>query len=140
MSSLLEPRLDVLPPPQRRLWQELQGIPPAFALYDGTAIALHLGHRKSVDFDFFAFESFDPGILLENIAFLGTSTILQSAASTLTLLVDRDGPFQLSFFGDGNLGSVPADTQKRLRAAVTEVDLDTLPTLDALRPHRDHVS
>jgi Nucleotidyl transferase AbiEii toxin, Type IV TA system len=54
------PRLDILPLPQRRLWDEFAGIPPEFVLYGGTAIALHLGHRESVDFDFFGSRSFDP--------------------------------------------------------------------------------
>jgi len=42
-----KPRLDRLPPPQRRLWAELAALPPEFVLYGGTAIALHLGHRES---------------------------------------------------------------------------------------------
>ena len=47
------PKLDILPTAQRRLWEELKAIPAAFTLYGGTAIALHLGHRQSIDFDFF---------------------------------------------------------------------------------------
>ncbi len=47
------PRLDILPLSQRRLWDELGELPEEFVLYGGTAIALHLGHRQSVDFDFF---------------------------------------------------------------------------------------
>ncbi len=31
-----------------------------FFLVGGTAIALHIGHRKSIDFDLFRFEEFDP--------------------------------------------------------------------------------
>ena len=54
------PRLDILPNPQRRLWDELAAVPVEFALYGGTAIALHLGHRHSVDFDFFGNRPFDP--------------------------------------------------------------------------------
>lgn len=60
MSGILSPRLEILPPAQRALWSRLDEVPPAFALYGGTAIALHLGHRTSVDFDFFAAEAFDP--------------------------------------------------------------------------------
>lgn len=47
------PRLDILPPAQRSLWPHLAQVPGHFVLYGGTAIALHLGHRQSVDFDFF---------------------------------------------------------------------------------------
>jgi hypothetical protein len=47
------PRLEILPPAQRKLWNELSETPREFVLYGGTALALHLGHRHSVDFDFF---------------------------------------------------------------------------------------
>jgi hypothetical protein len=46
-------KLDILPAAQRRLWNDLDAIPPGFVLYGGTALALRLGHRTSVDFDFF---------------------------------------------------------------------------------------
>jgi Nucleotidyl transferase AbiEii toxin, Type IV TA system len=49
----LQPRFDVLPPPQRALWPKIKCIPQGFVLYGGTAIALRLGHRASVDIDFF---------------------------------------------------------------------------------------
>jgi Nucleotidyl transferase AbiEii toxin, Type IV TA system len=54
MAEPLKPRLDILPSPQRALWLELPVIvPESFVLWGGTALALHLGHRVSVDFDFF---------------------------------------------------------------------------------------
>jgi len=46
--------LDILPPAQRKIWDALSALPSEFVLYGGTAIALQLGHRQSVDFDFFA--------------------------------------------------------------------------------------
>ena len=53
MSNEFSPRLDILPPPQISLWPELGQVPADFALYGGTALALHLGDRESIDFDFF---------------------------------------------------------------------------------------
>jgi hypothetical protein len=104
------PRLDILPPPQRRLWPELSGTPAKFTLYGGTAIALRLGHRPSVDFDFFSSEPFEPNTLLEHIPFLQGAEVQRSEPDTLTVVVDRDGPVQLSFFGGLDLGQVlPAD-------------------------------
>lgn len=54
MISRFEPHLHTLPEAQQALWP---GLKPAlglgFVLYGGTAIALRLGHRISVDFDFF---------------------------------------------------------------------------------------
>lgn len=54
------PRLDMLPQPQRRLWNELGTTPREFVLYGGTGLALRLGHRQSADFDFFSDEVFTP--------------------------------------------------------------------------------
>jgi hypothetical protein len=45
----LSPRLEILPAAQRRLWSELDQVPNEFVLYEGTAIALQLGHRQSID-------------------------------------------------------------------------------------------
>lgn len=54
-----EPRLDILPESQRRLWPELDAVPPEFILYGGIALALQLGHRVLEDFDFFSCSGFD---------------------------------------------------------------------------------
>jgi hypothetical protein len=45
-------QLSILPEPQRALWPILEQVPKRFVLYGGTAIALRLGHRESVDFYF----------------------------------------------------------------------------------------
>ena len=55
---------DILPATQRRLWDSGLGVPAHFVLCDGTALALRLGHRQSVDFDFFSAENFSPDALL----------------------------------------------------------------------------
>lgn len=93
------PRLDVLPAAQRRLWDELSELPEPFVLYGGTAVALHLGHRFSVDFDFFVRESIDPRLLTQKFAFLQDANIVQVERETLTVVADRDGPVKISFFG-----------------------------------------
>ncbi|MEI7823673.1 MAG: hypothetical protein WCI01_00125 [Chlorobiaceae bacterium] len=46
---VFSPDLSILPPPQLRLWPELDATPETFTLYGGTALALRLGHRTSVD-------------------------------------------------------------------------------------------
>jgi hypothetical protein len=50
-----------------------------------------------VDFDFFGTKSFDPDDLLRSLKVLGGAEIMQREAGTLTCLVDRGGPVQLSF-------------------------------------------
>lgn len=54
-----EARLEVLPKPQRDVWDFLQREaaifqPLGFYLAGGTALALQIGHRQSGDFDFFS--------------------------------------------------------------------------------------
>jgi Nucleotidyl transferase AbiEii toxin, Type IV TA system len=111
MSNTFTPRLDILPAAQRQLWPELAKTPTEFTLYGGTAIALRLAHRQSVDFDFFAVTSFEPRALLERLPYLKGAALRRSAPDTLTVTVDRGGPVQLSFFGGLTLGQVsPAET------------------------------
>jgi hypothetical protein len=99
MTDSFTPRLDILPKAQRRLWDELVAVPPEFVLYGGTAIALHLGHRQSVDFDFFGDQPFDPETLANRIPFLNKATVTHQEPNTLTVRVSRGGPVKLSFFG-----------------------------------------
>ena len=97
---MLTPRLEILPPSQRRLWDEMRGaIPAGFVLYGGTALALRLGHRASEDFDFFANEAFLPADLEARMPFLAGAERMQSSPNTLVSSVDREGPVKVSFFG-----------------------------------------
>ena len=91
--------LSVLPVAQQRLWRELSILPPAFVLYGGTALALHLGHRHSVDFDFFADRALDLQSLEAGLPFLAGARIVQRELNTLSAIVDRGGPVKVSFFG-----------------------------------------
>jgi hypothetical protein len=93
------PKLLTLPKAQRVLWNELGGVPQGFVLYGGTAIALHLGHRESVDFDFFCSRDFNPVELYRSVQFLNGAQVLQQAKNTLTCSVDRGEPVKVSFFG-----------------------------------------
>jgi hypothetical protein len=70
MTMDFTPRLDILPPSQRRLWDELAAVPAEFVLYGGTAPALHLGHRESGGFDCFGDRPLDPALLVPAIPFL----------------------------------------------------------------------
>jgi len=107
---MLIPRLDILPPAQRALWPELGTTPPDFTLYGGTAIALRLGHRASADFDFFGRASFDPDRLLSAVPYLSGSRVLQREENTLTCLLTRGGPVQVSFFGLPTIGRIEEPT------------------------------
>lgn len=105
-----EPRIEILPPAQRRLWPELSETPPQFTLYGGTALALRLAHRRSVDFDFFTEAPFSADRLLGQIGYLRRAKVRQREPNTLTCSVQRSGAVRLSFFGALSLGQVdPAE-------------------------------
>ena len=118
------PRLDILPAAQKRLWPELSAVPNAFVLYGGTALALHLGHRHSEDFDFFGSRSFDVQRLQAAIPFLAGATVVQRAPDTLTAIVERGGPVKVSFFG------VPELPRLRKPEVVKENGLQVASLLD----------
>jgi hypothetical protein len=40
MLATFEPRLDIMPQSQQRLWPELNAVPTDFVLYGGTGLAL----------------------------------------------------------------------------------------------------
>jgi Nucleotidyl transferase AbiEii toxin, Type IV TA system len=98
MPKHFQPRLDILPAAPRRLWPDLIDVPGYFALYGGTAIALRLAHRQSVDFDFFGRQQFDPDALYRQLACLRGAEVLQKTGDTLTCLAQRQGPVRVSFF------------------------------------------
>lgn len=91
-----EPHLEALPEPQRALWPRLAMLPSDAVLYGGTALALRLAHRASVDFDLFLSRSFEPGAMAREISPLGSLDIVQSAPNSLGARVDG---VWLSLFG-----------------------------------------
>ena len=66
-----------------------------FYLAGDTALALHLGHRRSRDFDFFRGKDFLPQDLLSSLRETGEIRVLQEATGTLTVML-REVP--TSFF------------------------------------------
>jgi len=79
-------------------------------LYGGTAIALRLGHRKSVDFDFFTGNHLDKVALRAALPFLAGATVLQERPNTLTVLASIPGQpddhVKVSFFGNITHGRI----------------------------------
>lgn len=108
------PHLEILPASQRALWNELSEVSREFVLYGETALALHLAHRKSVDFDLFGSRALDLAQIEQGISFLKGANIIQRDKNTLSAIADRGGPVKVSFFGVPNL--------PRLSAAVVAKD------------------
>lgn len=111
MISKFSPHLEVLPPEQKQLWPEMSAARRlGFVLYGGTAIALQLGHRQSMDFDFFSDLPITRAKLFPALPFLKHSTALQDRIDTLSFLVALPPPnnisVKVSFFGGIDHGRV----------------------------------
>ena len=121
---MLEPILDILPQAQRELWPALVEIPDNFVLYGGTALALRLGHRSSVDFDFFSSQKLDTEALYK-IPFIADAEVLQREPTALTLSVNPPDPVKVSFFGNIGFGRVssPDQTADGVLAVASLLDL-----------------
>jgi Nucleotidyl transferase AbiEii toxin, Type IV TA system len=118
------PHLEILPAAQKRLWLELSAVPEQFVLYGGTARALHLGHRTSIDFDFFVRRPLNPAELEADIPFLAGAKIIQREKNALTAVVVRGEPVKVSFFG------VPKLPQLQVPHIVKENNLKVASLLD----------
>jgi len=84
------PRMDVLPMAQQALWQSFA--PAAtlgYTLYGGTAIALQLGHRDSIDFDFFTDKPLNREQLYEAFGFLPKALVYFKGGDIDTLTVQE---------------------------------------------------
>jgi hypothetical protein len=78
---------DILTGAQQTVLELLSRLPElqTFYLAGGTALALHLGHRRSRDFDFFRSKEFRPQDLLTHIREVGEIELLQETTGTLTV-------------------------------------------------------
>src|SRR5690554_142587 len=111
MTRTFTPCMDILPAGQRALWSELHRAPHlGFTLYGGTAIALRLGHRDSVDFDFFSENELDRTAINTAFPFIAQSITLQDQDNTWVILApygrSQREHIKLSFFGQITLGRV----------------------------------
>lgn len=99
----MKPRLEILPQAQLKLWPLLSAIPSCFTLYGGTAVALQLAHRKSIDFDFFSAQPLNRNKLLETLLFLKQAQIVQPEINTLNCHVTLpEGIVKLQFLAGLN--------------------------------------
>lgn len=89
---------EILPQEQKKIYKNLSFLKnKGFILFGGTAIALQLGHRQSIDFDFFTSNKLDKKLKDEILNNLKSDTMLQNEENTLVFLKNE---VKLSFFGD----------------------------------------
>lgn len=82
------PRLDIVPPPRRRLWDDLATVPTEFVLYAGTASRCTLGIVSQWTF---GDRPLDKGLLALAIPFLAGAIVTQLAPNTFSCTTDRGG-------------------------------------------------
>lgn len=92
-----ELHFEVLPEQQRILCDMLAEQPwmKPFYLAGGTALALHIGHRQSIDFDFFTQQDFRTREINEHVRTLGTYELFSEAENTIYGLLND---VRISFF------------------------------------------
>ena len=108
MPERFEPKIEILPKSQREIWPLLAAAPGlSFVLYGGTAVALHLGHRQSIDFDFFRSAALDKKELEASFTFMRGAQTIQEDENTLVVMVPMpSGSVKVSFFGGLTIGRI----------------------------------
>ncbi|MCC6948699.1 MAG: nucleotidyl transferase AbiEii/AbiGii toxin family protein [Bradyrhizobiaceae bacterium] len=127
MPDELEAKTGILPKAQQEIWPLLAPAPKlSFVLYGGTAVALHLGHRVSVDFDFFRSAPLDKREIETAFPFMTDATTIQEEPNTLVVSVPMpSGPVKVSFFGGLMIGRInkPLRTNDRILLVASLEDL-----------------
>jgi hypothetical protein len=86
MPDRFDPRIDILSRAQQEIWPQLAPAPDlSFVLYGGTAVALQLGHRVSIDFDFFKAEPLEKDKIEARFQFVRNARPIQEDENTLVL-------------------------------------------------------
>ena len=136
-------RIDTLPAAQRRFWErDAPQLPAHWVLYGGTGIALQLGHRSSVDFDFFSSDPLDRAVLRRSCAAVRKAKTIQDEPDTLSVIADVLGdPVKISFFGRIDFGRVgnPVAFGGRLTASLLDLFGTKLATITQRIESRDYM-
>src|SRR3954452_9974608 len=115
MPRSLDARIDSLPKAQQEIWPLLapaSGL--SLVLYGGTAVALHLGHRASIDFDFFGAAPLDKKRIETSLAFMGGAATIQEDENTLVVNAAMpSGAVKVSFFGGMTIGRISEPLRTR---------------------------
>lgn len=128
MPSTFEPHMSVLPPAQMRIWPRLSSARDrGFVLYGGTAVALRLGHRTSVDFDFFSSFPIEKDVIRQDFDATAGASVLVDRVQTLVISSGSE-PVKLSFFGNIGFGRVAEPSVTADGATLVASPLDLLAT------------
>ena len=126
-------RLDILP--------LLKNFKKVFYLAGGTALALQIGHRDGVDFDFFGPENIDTKKLFEEISetFKSHKILkIQEGKNTLTVLIDDN--IRLSFFGyKYKLLNKPIEDENLRMASLEDIACMKLSAITSRASNKDYI-
>lgn len=126
-------RMEVLP-----LLAEFKDI---FYLAGGTSLALQLGHRDSVDFDFFTQDNFDESELIEkigNVFGVDKTKIIQIERGTVSAIINDE--IKLSFFNyKYELVSELLETQYFKLASITDIAYMKLSAICSRSVNKDYI-
>ncbi|MBN2481705.1 MAG: nucleotidyl transferase AbiEii/AbiGii toxin family protein [Bacteroidales bacterium] len=91
-------QLAVLPDTQLKLFEKLtsQSFISAFYLAGGTGLALQIGHRQSLDFDFFIPDDFENSLIINSLTSIGDFVRGNEDKNTIN---GRLNGVRISFFG-----------------------------------------
>jgi len=111
---------EILSKEQLEILPFLKGFSSKFGLVGGTAVALQIGHRRSIDYDLFSLEDFSHTRILTMIKKrFKIESVLVNNDNELTLLVDR---VKMTFY----YYPFPIQFTEKLRSIVRMPDLLTL--------------
>lgn len=97
--AILELHFEILDRSRQKILPLLAKFKDRFYLAGGTALALQLGHRDSIDFDFFTQRKFDSNELLREVKEVFADykvEVVQAGNMTLNLIIDDQ--IRVSFF------------------------------------------
>ncbi len=131
--------LKTLTPATQRLFGWL-GREPAvrtFYLAGGSAAALQMGHRVSVDLDFFTHEMYEPAVLIPHLERIGKVTVQQQSRGTFVGLLAET---QVSFFYYGYPLLQPPTVYRGVRlASLLDIALMKITAISQRGRRRDFV-
>ena len=128
-----------LPASAQRIFAQLGGESSvrSFYLAGGSACALHLGHRISVDLDFFTPEMYEPAQLIPRLESIGKITVQQQSRGTFVGLLAET---QVSFFYYGYPLLTPPQIWRGVRiASLRDIALMKITAISQRGRKRDFV-
>lgn len=133
-------KLNVIDNKRRKLLPLLKEFKNEFYLAGGTALALQVGHRKSIDFDFFSLGKFDLTKLQMKCGLLfqkHRTTVSQLEADTFSMLIDDE--IKISFFKIEHKVILPLVNSECL-SLCNELEIGAMKIISLLRAaYRDYV-